>query len=195
MWLRLMASRRAPSTIGVDVVADSQRLLEDGFVCADSLHGKNAAGDFGDGVVAVRRDEPTGVADLAAGVAIEAGVVENDFDLIAGRGGRHADAVFHDGEHFGVGGVELLVAEEVGLLEFAIGGAGGLLAAAFPTGAGAGLLFGAGGLKAGFVELDAGIATIVSNQIFTKTECFIEEERLRPFKNGDATFPFFEIQR
>ena len=132
---------------GVDVVADSEVLLEDGLVGADALHGKNAAGDFGDGGVAVRRGEPAGVADLAAGVAVEAGVVEDDFDLIAGFGGGNADAVFDDGEDFGVVGVELLVAQEVGFGEIAEGGAGGFLAAAFPTGAGAGLLFGACALR------------------------------------------------
>ena len=66
---------------GVDVVADGQRLLEHGLVGAHALHGKNAAGDFGDGGVAVGGGEPAGVADLAAGVAVEAGVVEDDFDL------------------------------------------------------------------------------------------------------------------
>ncbi len=73
---------------GVDVVADRKRLLEQGFVRADALHGKNAAGDFGDGGVAIGRGEPAGVADLAAGVAVEAGVVEDDFDLIAAVGWR-----------------------------------------------------------------------------------------------------------
>ena len=89
---------------GVDVIADGEGLLEDGLVRADALHGQDAAGDFGDGGVAVGRGEPAGVADLAAGVAVEAGVVEDDFDLVAGAGCGNADAVFDDGEDFGVGG-------------------------------------------------------------------------------------------
>jgi hypothetical protein len=50
---------------------------------------------------------------------------------------------------------KLRVAEEVGLGQVAEGGAGGLLAAPFPGGAGAGLLFGASGFEAFVVELNA----------------------------------------
>ncbi len=71
---------------GVHVIADCKVLLKDGFVRADALHRQHAAGNLGDGGVAVGRGEPAGVADLAAGVAVEAGVVENDFNLIAGLG-------------------------------------------------------------------------------------------------------------
>ena len=87
---------------GVDVVAEGKILLEDGFVRAHALHGQDAAGDFGDGEVAVGRGEAAGVADLSAGVAIEAGLVEHHIDGIAGFGCRNADAVFHDGEDFGI---------------------------------------------------------------------------------------------
>ena len=52
----------------------------------DALDGRDAADDLGDGGVAVGRQERTGVADLAARVGVEAGVVEHDFDFIAGFG-------------------------------------------------------------------------------------------------------------
>ncbi len=173
---------------GVDVIADSEVLLEDGFVGADSLDGKNAAGDLGDGGVAVGGGEPAGVADLAAGVAIEAGVIEDDFDLIAGFGGGNTDAVFDDGEDFGVVGVELLVADEVGLGEIAEGGAGGFLAAAFPACAGAGLFFGAGMLEAFVVEPDTGVACGVHHEVERKAEGLVEMEGLVA---GEASFEFF----
>ena len=112
---------------GVDVIADSEVLLEHGFVRAHALHGQNAAGDLGDGGVAVGGSEPAGIADLAAGVAVEAGVVEDDFDLFAGFGCGNTDAVLDDGEDFAVGRVELLVAFEDGLWQIAEGGAGGFL--------------------------------------------------------------------
>ncbi len=59
-----------------------------------------AAADVGDDGVVVVGVEPAGVADLAAGVGVEAGVVEDDFDLLAGFQFGDADAVFHDGEDF-----------------------------------------------------------------------------------------------
>src|SRR6185437_10834355 len=61
---------------GVHAVADGEGLLEHGLVRAHALHGKHAADDFGNGGVAVRRREPAKVAYLAAGVAVEAGVIE-----------------------------------------------------------------------------------------------------------------------
>ena len=133
---------------GVDAVAHGQRLLEQGLVGADALHRQHAALNLGDGRVAVRRGEPAGIARLPAGVAVEAGLVEDDIDLVARSGGGNARAVLHDGQNFSAVRGELLVAQEIGLGQFAIGGAGGFLAAALPTGAGAGLLFGACGLKA-----------------------------------------------
>ncbi len=60
--------------------------------------------------------------------------------------------------------------------EFAEGGAGGLLAAAFPTGAGAGLLGGAGGFEAGFVECDAGVAGRIDHEVKRQAEGLVEME-------------------
>ena len=114
------------------------------------------------------------IADLAAGVAVEGGLVEDYIDGIAGGGGGNADAVFDDGEDFGVWRGELLVAEEVGLGEFAEGGAGGLLAAAFPAGAGAGLFFGAGGFEALVVKEDTGVARCVLNEVLWQTIRFVK---------------------
>jgi hypothetical protein len=123
----------------VDVVAHGQRLLEQSLVSAHTLDGQHAALDFGDGGIAVRRGEPAGIARLAAGVAVEAGVIEDDLDRIPCGGSRNTHAVFDDGEDFAVGRVELAVAFEGGLGQFAEGGACGFLATALPTGAGAGL--------------------------------------------------------
>ena len=150
---------------GVDAVADGEVALEHGLVRADALNGQDAAGDFGDGFVAIGGGEPAGIADLAAGVAVEAGVIENDLDLLAGFGRGHADAVFHDGEDFAVGGVERAVAFEGGPGQVAVGGAGGLLRAAFPGGAGAGLFFGAGALEAVVIEGHAGVARGVDHEV------------------------------
>ncbi len=171
-----MESRRSPSTTVLTLVADGQRLLEQGLVRADALDGQNAALNFGDGGVAVGGGEPAGIADLSAGVAVEAGLIEDDIDLIACSGGGNAYAVLDDGEDFGVVCGELLVAEEVGLGQFAKGGAGGFLAAAFPTGAGAGLFFGAGGFEAFVIEADAGVARSIDHKVERQTEGFVEVE-------------------
>ena len=69
---------------------------------------------------------------------------------------------------------ELAVAFEVGLGEFAEDGAGGFLRAAFPGGAGAGLFGGAGLLEAFEVEVDAGIAAGVYNEVERKSVGFVE---------------------
>ena len=150
---------------GVDAVADGEIALEDGLVRADALHGKHATGDFGNGFVPIGGGEPAGVADLAAGVAVEAGVVEDDLDLLAGFGRGNADAVFHDGEDFAVGRGEGAVAFESGPGQIAVGGAGGFLPSAFPGSAGASLFFGAGALEAFVIEGHAGVARGVDHEI------------------------------
>ncbi len=76
--------------------------------------------------------------------------------------------------------VELLVAFEDGLGQIAEGGAGGFLAAAFPTGAGAGLFFGAGGFEAGLVEVDAGVARSIDHEVERQAEGFVEVEGILP---------------
>ena len=89
------------------MIAYSEVLLQNCLVSANALDGQNASRDLRDGGVAVGRCEPTGVANLPAGIAVETGVIEDDFDLIAGFGRGHTCAVFHEGEDFGVvGGVD-----------------------------------------------------------------------------------------
>ena len=50
----------------------------------DSLHRFGRAADLGDDGVVVVGVEPADVADLSAGVGVEAGVVEDDLDFFAG---------------------------------------------------------------------------------------------------------------
>ncbi len=119
-----------------------------------------------------------GVADLAAGVAVEAGVIEHNVDHIASSGGGNAHAIFHDGQHFGIVGGELLVAEKLRFLEVSKCGAGGFLAAAFPTGAGAGLLFGAGTLEPFHVEGNAGVACRIDHEVQRQAKGLVEVECL-----------------
>ena len=166
------------------MVADGQRLLEQGLVGADALHRQHAALDFGDARVAVRRGEPAGVARLTAGVAVEAGLVENHVHQVARGGGGNAYAVFHDSQDFGAWNGELLVAEESSLGQFAIGRAGGFLAAAFPAGAGAGLLFGAGGFEAFHVEGDAGITGGIDNVVERKAVRLVKMKRGTSFEKA-----------
>ena len=87
----------------VDVVAHGERLFEHGLVGADALHRKNAAGYLSHGSVPVQSQKNAGVANLATGVAVEAGVIEHDFDFVACHCGGSTETVFHDGENFGVG--------------------------------------------------------------------------------------------
>ena len=164
---------------GAHVVANGQRLLEQGLVRADALHGQNAAVNLGDGRVAVGGGE--------AG-QYRPSVRLNRRRSWSGRGRHRPDrrplaagtpsAVFDDGQHFGAGASELLVAEEVGLGQFAKGRAGGFLAAALPTGAGAGLLLGAGGFKAFAGRMHAGIARGIDHEVQRKAKSLIQMEGL-----------------
>jgi hypothetical protein len=79
---------------------------------------------------------------LSTGVGVKAGVVEDDFDFIASRGGGNTRAVLDDGEHFAIRRSELLIALKDSLRQIAESRAGSFLRAAFPRGSGAGLLFG-----------------------------------------------------
>ncbi len=73
---------------GVDLIADSDRLADDGAVREHSLHRLESAGHFRDDAVVVGGIEPAGVADLTAGVGVEAGLVEHDFHLLVGMARR-----------------------------------------------------------------------------------------------------------
>ena len=164
---------------GVDVIADGEVLLEDGLVRAHALHRQDAAGDLGNGGVAVRRQETAGVADLAAGVAVEAGVIEHDFDLIAGFGGGNAHAVLDDGEHFAVGGGRAAVAFEDGLGQIAEGGAGGSSGCRPSRRRGRGPALRRGRLEA-FVrsKFDAGIARGIDHEVERKAKGLVEVKGL-----------------
>ena len=70
---------------GAHVIADGKRLLEQSLVRAYALHRQHAALNLGDGRIPVGRGEPAGIARLPAGVAVEAGLIEHNFDQIAGR--------------------------------------------------------------------------------------------------------------
>src|SRR6202035_820153 len=94
---------------GVDAVAEGEWLLQQGFMSTHTLYGRHAADDLGDGRVAISGSEPACVANLSARVGVETGVVENDFDFVAGSRRRNTCAVLDDGEHFAVGRIKLPV--------------------------------------------------------------------------------------
>ncbi len=136
-----------------DCVADGEAFAGGDAVGEDALHGFGGAADVGEDVCAVRGVEPAGVADLAAGVGVEGGVVEHGFALLAGFQFVDAEAVLDEGEDLCAFGAEGGVAFEVGFREGRIDGAGGLLGAAFPGGSGAGLFFFFGEFETGEVEV------------------------------------------
>ncbi len=84
--------------------------------------------------------------------------------------------------------LSLAVAFKHSLGQIAESRAGGFLAAAFPTGTRAGLLFLASLLKSFVVELDAGIARGIDHEVEGKTEGFVEVEG---FFAGEAALQFF----
>src|SRR5580658_2077008 len=88
---------------GVHVVANGERLFEQGFVGADALDWQHRALNLSNGRVAVGGGEPAGITNLPARVAVETSFVEDDIDLIACCGDGNALAVFDDGEDFGTG--------------------------------------------------------------------------------------------
>ena len=161
---------------GIDAIPNHQRLLEQSLVGAHALHRQHAARDLGHGRIAVGRGKPAGIARLPAGVAVEAGLVENHVDLVASLRGGNAHAVLHNGQDFCAGGGELLVAQKVGLGQFAIGRAGGLLAATLPRSAGAGLLLGAGGFKAVQIEAYACVVGCIRHKVDGKSVRLIKVE-------------------
>jgi len=67
----------------------------------------------------------------------------------------------------------LPVALEGGFGQIAEGGAGGLLAAAFPGGTGAGLLLRTGLLKAFLVEFDSCVASRIDHEVERQAEGLI----------------------
>ena len=66
----------------------------------DSLDRLGRAADLGDDGVVVVRIKPADVANLSAGVGVEGGLVEDDFNFFAGLGFLNSDAIFNDGEDF-----------------------------------------------------------------------------------------------
>ena len=86
---------------GVDGVADGEAFAGNDAVGPDALHGLGGAGDIGDYGVVVGGVESADVADLAAGVGVEAGGVEDDLARFAGGELVDAEAVFDEGEDAG----------------------------------------------------------------------------------------------
>jgi hypothetical protein len=84
----------------VDAIAELDRLAQDGPMRKNSLHRLGTAAHVGDDGVVIVGVEPASISDLAAGVGVEAGAVENNLNRVAGIGGWHALAVLHDGQDF-----------------------------------------------------------------------------------------------
>ena len=86
VWLRRMASRRSPSTTVLTWSPTARSCLSSALCARTPCTGSTQPVISATVVLPSGDRKPAGVADLAAGVAIEAGVVENDLDLLAGFG-------------------------------------------------------------------------------------------------------------
>ena len=123
-------------------------------------------------------DQP-GVADLAAALGIEGGLVQDHRDLGAGRGGIHHLAVRDHGQDLGLGALGGVAEELAGadlLLQVEPERLGGGLARAGPGGAGTALLLGHGGLEALDIHRAALGAQRVLCQVEREAEGVVEAE-------------------
>src|SRR5579863_496236 len=109
--------------------------FHDNLVGAHALDWGVASCHFGDDGVVVVGIEPSLIADLAAGVGIERGVVEDDFAGFASLEFLCALSVLDDGQHLASVGASLTIAFEDGFWKLLIGRVRGLLGCAFPGGA------------------------------------------------------------
>jgi len=116
------------------------------------------------------------IADLTAGVRVEAGSVENDFAGIAGCECADANAIFDQRDDTRAIDAECAVAFEFGFGKIAVDGGSGFLRATFPGGASALLFFGACALETFHIELDARIARSIDHEVERHTESFVEAE-------------------
>ncbi len=131
----------------------------------DALHRLGAAAHFGHDGLVVARIEPAHIAHLPAGVGVEAGGVEHDLALFAGLQASDADAILHQREDARAIDAQRGVADELGLRQLAIHRRRGLLRAALPRGAGAGLLFFLRALEAFHVEVETCIASRIDHEV------------------------------
>ena len=171
--------RTSPSTAGIHGIADREGLLGEDFVREDSLHGLGATAHDRHDCLVVVAEQPADVADLAAGIGVEAGGVEHRFAGFAGREGLDAEAVFHQSEDLCAVDAERGVALKVGLGKLAVDGRCGLLRAALPGGAGAGLLFFLGGFEAFEIKCDPCVAGCADHEVNWKPEGLVEVEGIR----------------
>ena len=88
----------------------------------DAGDGLGAAGDVGNGGAVVGGEEEAGVADLAAGVGVETGGVEDDLAGFAGGELVDALAVADEGKNASAVEAEGGVAFKLGLGEIAVDG-------------------------------------------------------------------------
>src|SRR5580704_17309616 len=102
------------------VIADRKILLEQCPVRAHALHRQNRSLNLRHGRISVTRSEPPCVADLSAGVAVEAGLIEHHVNQIPRLRSRHSDAVFDDGQNLSARRRKLSVAQKRSLWHFAI---------------------------------------------------------------------------
>ncbi len=129
--------------------------------------------------MAAAPDEGALVARLTAAFAVEGGLVQQDLDRFAGRGGRRLGAVLDDGQDLAFAGLGLIAGEGGRAVLVAQGqpGAGrGRLARALPVLARAVALLGHGGLEAVDVDAEAATASLVLRQVQREAVGVIEGE-------------------
>src|SRR5882724_2843380 len=127
-------------------------------------------GDDGVVIVAV---EPSAIADLSSGFGIEWSVVEDDLTFFSWLEFLRALTVVDDGENFAAVGAGLAVALEFGFGKPLVGGIGGLLGCALPGGASAFALLLHDAVEACLIEIDAGVANRVLDEIQGKSESVV----------------------
>ncbi len=208
MRRRVIAPRRVAEIRvddGIDTIANFHGLPQDCAMGEDALHRLRAAAHIGDHGVVIVAHQPAGIADLAAGVGVEAGPVENNLDRVAGIGRRNTQAVFHNRKDFSSIDTELPIPLKRRLRQIAKRRTGGLLGAALPGSTGAGLLFGTGLLEAIEIKSNIGVSRGVHHEIqrqpigFVQMECGAPRERglllskLPPF--GDQLFALSSVQQ
>src|SRR5882724_3678435 len=86
---------------GINFLPHMDGLPRMDFVRTHALHRRVASADFGDDV-ARRIVEPSGVADLPAGVGVEGRVIEDDLAFLTGTNLFDALSVADDGQNFAI---------------------------------------------------------------------------------------------
>src|SRR5665213_409519 len=118
-------------------------------------------------------------------------MIQHHLNRITPSGCGNAQAVLDDGENLTVGGVELAIAFEGRLRQIAKRRARRLLTAALPACAGAGLLLGAGLLKAFHVEFNTGVPGSIDHEVEWEAIGLVKMKRCTSFEKARYALNLF----